>query len=270
MFGWCWAAPLADGTVSVAVFLDPSRAIIKQQAGIERAFRSMLLDSKLLGVLASASVIGEIRGCDASRSACAEVVGKDSVRVGDASFTIDPLSSQGLLRAIVSGLQGAVAINTLLRRPEKTVHVEAFCLARQAEALAEDCSIASALYREQAAINPTAFWVARQGAEETEPPSGATNFHSELRLALSPDATMAPEPVIHRDIITPLTALHHPALRRPIAFVRDVPILTLFPHGRCAENVQQIFGLWSQLLSPSAARELMIRLFQKQVLIPCD
>lgn len=99
--GWIWAAPLADGSSCAAVFVDPADPDLA--AGIATVLRSRLARSRSLRSLAARPLSSPLRACDASRVGSAVVVSDDTIRVGEACFATDPLSSQGVLRAIVSG-----------------------------------------------------------------------------------------------------------------------------------------------------------------------
>src|SRR6058998_2758900 len=52
--------------------------------------------------------------------------GERFLLVGDAGLFIDPLSSEGVHKAMASAIIGAVVVNTILRRPAMTRHAISF------------------------------------------------------------------------------------------------------------------------------------------------
>ena len=127
---WYWGAPLPDGTINAAVFLDPRRCAALSRASIEDFYRSLMTRSVLLHVCLNGAIVGRVKACDATSSVADPLVGEDFLRLGDAAVTIDPLSSQGVQTAIVTALQAAAVINTTLRRPADTAHALEFSAPR--------------------------------------------------------------------------------------------------------------------------------------------
>src|SRR5207302_11194274 len=58
-----------------------------------------------------------VQVCDATCSYSEMQLSGNSIKVGEASFSIDPLSSQGVQIAIGSALHAAAVIHTILERP---------------------------------------------------------------------------------------------------------------------------------------------------------
>ena len=64
---------------------------------------------------------GAVKACDASSRYAEEPVGPSFVKIGDAAFTLDPLSSQGVQSAIASALQASIVVNTFAKYPANLV-----------------------------------------------------------------------------------------------------------------------------------------------------
>jgi flavin-dependent dehydrogenase len=58
-------------------------------------------------------------------------IGEDQIRVGEASFALDPLSSTGVEKAMHSGLIAGTAIHTVLALPERASLCADFYRTRQ-------------------------------------------------------------------------------------------------------------------------------------------
>jgi len=104
--GWIWWLPFGDGRASVALFCDPSEV---RARGREEVWKSALNQSQ-----------GAARGIDATPTrgtlATARIHQSDGglLIAGDAISAIDPLSSQGLEKALVSAEETALAAQTTL------------------------------------------------------------------------------------------------------------------------------------------------------------
>jgi flavin-dependent dehydrogenase len=261
---WYWAAPLADGTVAAAVFLDPQQ--LRRFSSVPDAFSQLLGASRLIGPCI-AGAPEAVEACSASRDIIEPGADRDFIRVGDAAFTVDPLSAQGVLHAIVSGLQGAAVVNTILRRPQDGDAALSFFRARQQEAVARDREIGGRHYRAQAAFASNAFWTGltgehadAQGFRRSDPPPADVPLH------LSERASLRSEPVITGDYVSLAPALAHPGLDRPIAFVRNVPIAELTASLRGGAVLPVLMEQWAGRLPEREARNLLATLWSRNVI----
>ncbi|MCW3053067.1 MAG: hypothetical protein JWN14_2237, partial [Chthonomonadales bacterium] len=93
---WFWGAPLPDGTFNATVFLDPKRGVGHTRHDLENLYRNLLAESSLLGGCLEGVPAGEMVACNATTYQDPQPVGEDFLKVGEASFSIDPLSSQGV------------------------------------------------------------------------------------------------------------------------------------------------------------------------------
>ena len=213
------------------------------------------------------------------------VASPSCLRIGDAAATLDPLSSQGLVVALTSAIQGAIAVHTVLRRPESTGAAIAFCEQRQREVIERDQRHAGVYYARQAAETPTAFWRARATPVPPGPgPGNARNpgrrIGGEHWIRLDPAARLEPTPALTACFIEQRPALVHPALDRPIAFIGDTPVSELLqpllatsspalgvayapPELRLAE----LMSRWHRLLPAGHAIAFLDNLIARGVLV---
>ncbi len=109
--GWAWSVPLSPTLRHVAFMVDPTEARLPSYAAEmakTRAFRR---------IFAKSEMVAAPWGRDASPYTSRQFCGPDFLLAGDAASCIDPLSSFGVKKAMVSGWAGAVVANTWLRRP---------------------------------------------------------------------------------------------------------------------------------------------------------
>ena len=64
--------------------------------------------------------------CDASPYVDDSPVTPTSIKVGEAAFSVAPLSSQGVQIAIASALQGRAVVHRMLRLPERAAVTQTF------------------------------------------------------------------------------------------------------------------------------------------------
>ena len=115
-YGWWYAARLPDDRLAVAVASDPE--VVKQKALRRR--------DDWLGRLADtahiSAALADCRFIEDSQTTCAapsflldKVAGPGWLAVGDAASTYDPISSQGIYKALSDGARGGEAIAAHLR-----------------------------------------------------------------------------------------------------------------------------------------------------------
>lgn len=263
---WFWGAPLPDGTFNATAFVAPSRCRAAGQ-NLETFYRSLLADSLLLRGCLEGELASRVMACDATPYAVDCPVTPHSIKVGEASFAIDPLSSQGVQAAITSALHGSIAIHTILTRPENTPAVLRFCRERQIETSAYHHRVATQYYFVQHAISGQTFWRERARLPpEYELPSirpaptlaasEGTAVGDSCRFALSEEVSCEEMPCIVGDIIRNVTAVAHPSLTRPVAFVKNVEVAPLLRAVDSGGTVAEIIRGWSPFLLEGGGPEL--------------
>jgi flavin-dependent dehydrogenase len=170
-YGWwyCNAIPDTDRFVAVVqVDIDAAEAT---QASHRDGFLNLLADTKLtLQFLNSvaASPIGRIRGAYAGHALNRSIGPKRFLAVGDALQAFDPLSSQGVWRAMASGVQAGQLLSYALANAKLNTDQHAF-LDRynqsQAEAWGQYSNSYSQLYTAEHRWSDHSFWSRRSGPE---------------------------------------------------------------------------------------------------------
>ena len=148
---WYWGAPLPEGTFNATVFVDTENA--KKEQYLDLIHRSRLLSPRL-----REGACGEVCACDATSFLDEKIVTPDSIKVGDAALTIDPLSSQGVQTAIGTAIHGAIVINTILDRPGETEMAMDFYCRRVADSAQFHAHTVAQQYWEQWTISHCSFW----------------------------------------------------------------------------------------------------------------
>ena len=266
---WYWGAPLPDGTINAAVFLDPRRCAALSRASIEDFYLSLITRSALLHVCLNGAIVGRMKACDATSSAADPLVGEDFLRVGDAALTIDPLSSQGVQTAILTALQAAAVINTTLRRPADTAHALEFYRAGQKHRAEQFQRLSARFYAARARRTAEEFWQERAaGAAPETPESRVEPLPIGTPLRLAADAKLARCPVLSGDFITLEETLLHPRLEEPCAFVSGVRLAPLLRQLGDGRSVADLLQGWASQLAPDTAEGVLSWLWEAEVISP--
>ncbi len=268
---WYWAAPLAEGGIQVTAFAAPDHPMLSGKCRLEQGFRGLVAASRLLGHLADAPLARALTACDASRTIVQPSIGNDFVAVGDAAFTIDPLSSQGMIKAVVSAEQGAVAANTILRHPDRIGAAKTFHLERAREAVDWDRQVSGRHYARQAAVTASPFWLARaESGAEARHVQADRPIVADLALTFDQAASVGPAFVIRDQTIAEWPALHHPRLARPVAFVGSAPVHALLADMPRTLPAAQLVDRWSAVIGRQAALRFVLLLWNHAVLVPAE
>jgi flavin-dependent dehydrogenase len=258
---WFWGSPLLAGSYAATIFLDPKRIAGLTKDERMGLYLHLLMDSKLLRDLFSGGLIGPVKTCDATSRFADDLIGEDFVRVGEAAFSIDPLSSQGVQAAIRSGIQGAVAVHTILARPADRDAALEFYRERQRKA-ASQCRMNTAQHywrRARSSDNP--FWrrralEARIPATRRDAQSGRP-VSSYTCLRVSPALRIVEVPVLSDEFIKRAAVLTHPALEDPVGYLDGVPLEPLIREVETRSSRDFILHRWSMHVGPAKAGKIL-------------
>jgi flavin-dependent dehydrogenase len=260
---WYWGAPLPDGTFNATVFMDriQFQQDMQRLRSVESVYQHLLNESELLAPCLDGKPDGPTKICDATCYSDDEPIDWDWIKVGEALFSIDPLSSQGVQAGLGTALHAAAVINTALRRPESRRIADRFYRERLREAVNFHRSTAAHLYFQVARERPARFWLDRGQDEVIE--ERPTHGHSSIlgrprsgtkRLQLATDAQILSIPCIEGDFIVERQALVHPGLSRATVFLADVAVAPLLNYLRTPLTVDETLRTWSR----NIARQQML------------
>jgi flavin-dependent dehydrogenase len=263
---WVWGVPLPDGTYNAIAFVDPGE--LRREPG-PALYERLILSSGLLGRCNERRPVSAARIADATAYLSMDAITHDCIRVGEAALALDPLSSSGVEKSIQTGFAGAIAVNTLLRRPQLAEASRQYYRQSLEEASHRHRRWAGTLYRVAAKRRPDQFWQSRAiGGETMAEPATLPRPAWEEPIALSPLAELVALPGIVGDFVAVNPALRHPALERPVAFLGGIAIAPLLQHVRSGMSLEELVGCWRALLPPTKATAIACFLFGHRVLVP--
>ena len=257
---WLWGSAVPGAGFNAMAFIDRKDAQGLNHHERRQLYLEILASSPLFHDCIQGQLVTGIRSCDASAFHRDEVVGKDFLKVGEAAFALDPLSSQGVLAALTSALHGSLVANTLLSAEGDADAAIQFYNARTKEAVTRNREIATERYGAHplAAISP--FWQSRGSRLETNqtlasvtiPPANQISLDHPLQLA--DGVRIVPLPVVTGDRIARRPAITHPDWDRPIAFLRDLPVGRMLAELRSDQSGRSMMAEWSRLYGHQPCR----------------
>jgi flavin-dependent dehydrogenase len=179
--GWAWSVPLSPTRRQCTVMIDPAihgdpervapNQIHERVALAQVYHRELARFPELSARLTGASQTAAPWACDASIYDSVRAADQGVLLVGDAASFIEPLSSAGVKKALLSAWRAAVVANTCLRNPALRAAAVDLYVGRERQVYAECMRRSRAFFAEAAAAYHTPFWEAR--AEHAAGANGA-------------------------------------------------------------------------------------------------
>ncbi len=270
---WLWFARINGGKALINLFTDPKHFLQSKSEGLESHYFEMFQQFSLLESCQLGSRISPIESCDASSRCSTDPVGKNYIRVGDANMSVDPIASQGVHLAMTSALQAAIVVNTLLRHPENNKHAIEFYCSRQEERIHQFTERTAGAYQQVSQLNSDPFWIKRAEHVEVTAPQAEPEAiwpESSHRIQLSSQAKIHPMPVMQHEMISIAPALHHPSLKRPIAYLGGKDIISLLGELKQGESAETLISTWSVKMPSNQALEILSWLWSRKIFIPYE
>jgi flavin-dependent dehydrogenase len=270
--GWCWAAPLNRRKISLMLFCSPSALRLTARRHLEKFLRSRLEATYLFHDLSRSPFLGDVIACDASCAYASEPIGRDFIKIGEANYSLDPLSSTGVEKAMQSGVVGALVAHTLLLHPERAEVCSRFYQERQKEAVSTHARWTAESYSKVARFSEQPFWQARQGAATGSPlPIPGNSLQVILppvmtRIHLAGCASFKEEPCIVGEEIDSRLALRFPTLNRPVVFLDGVEVAALLATLGTPLTWGELLSQWSHTIPRQQAERIAAWLWERQIL----
>jgi flavin-dependent dehydrogenase len=261
--GWCWGTPLPGGAFRAMAFVD-AELLHPCSTDLKRLYHELLDSTGLFPDRPSARVVAV---CDATGYRDDSPVTDDSVKVGEASFTLDPLTSSGVDSALQSAMAAAVTAHTLLSDGDRAAAL-AFYRDSRDRAVARHTAWTGAHYHRCEPHRDHPFW--RRRATPLPPTAVTlplTPDHLCRPVRLSAEAAVVPTPCPVGDLVTMRRALTHPALPTPIAHVGDAELAPLLDCVQHSASLADLLRTWSARLPAGRAEATAEWLYGKGLLV---
>lgn len=163
--GWWYAARLPDRRIAVAFACDGDdlgpAALHESTSWLRRLSRTSFLAPALSG---SFFIPGSVRVCPVPCSVLDRPAGPHWLAVGDAAASFDPLSGQGIYKALSNGLEASGAIRAYLGGDETAIERYAEGIRRSFDAFLAQ---RGAFYAQERRWPEAAFWARRRDPDGT-------------------------------------------------------------------------------------------------------
>nr|WP_245700162.1 NAD(P)/FAD-dependent oxidoreductase [Streptomyces roseifaciens] len=254
--GWLWGTLLPRGSYRAMAFTDLEHL---HRSGVRKSsldgfFQNLLAGSELFRGLVGDGPGTTVEVCGATSYFDPDPVGEDYIRLGEAAFTIDPLSSSGVEKALQTAMAGAVTVHTLLSEDGDRTAALTFYRDGQRHSVEQHRKWAGGYYAEHRTHRSNAFWRHRarplptQGPAITSPMDLADLIHRRVRL--SPATKLVSTPCVVGNQVSFRPALTHPTLARPVAYVEGLAVAPLTDALSGEYTLAETLGAWSRTMAP--------------------
>jgi flavin-dependent dehydrogenase len=285
--GLVWSVPLHNGLRNVTLLIDWEVGARIRQSGLQEFYLAELRQvSHISRFLHNASVAIPPRAFDATWHTATHFASEHFLLVGDAGMFIDPLSSEGVHKAMASAITGVAIANTILQRPAMTAQARQFYDESQHLTYEAHYQQSVVYYREETRWPHAPFWRRRsqqqvQGSRfKVQGPS--STFHVPRSNPQSAKVTVS-----HVKVAPDVTLEQRPVIEGPFVELRDVVVTPLHPRGIrfldniCLPPLLKIVAQHKALsriipsylnspegknCAPEAVRQILARLYQEGVL----
>jgi flavin-dependent dehydrogenase len=282
--GMVWSVPLHTGERNVTLLIDwrHSRAI--KRVGLQRFYIEELRKAAYVsGFLTDAHLPHPPQVFDASLYTARQFVAGRTLLVGDAGLFIDPLSSEGVRKAMASAITGAVVVNTILQRPAMQSQAAELYEAGQRDTYHSHYQQSARYYAEEGRWPDRPFWQHRclrlepdaVPAAPQQPAVTFSPFDSQpvSHLMVTPDLRIQEKPVIEGSYVELRPAVVTPRYPRGLRFLSGVNVPTLLRYVQTQCAVPDILEAYQRhpdgrQSPPAQIRQVLAQLYQEGLLRP--
>ncbi|OMP75799.1 NAD(P)/FAD-dependent oxidoreductase [[Flexibacter] sp. ATCC 35208] len=197
----------------------------------------LIRDSQLI----NSGHFGEVKMCTATAYVDESPVGKNFIKIGDAVFTMDPLSAQGVQKALKTAVQGAVVVNTILKG-DAAAGI-AFYENMVADEVSKHVKWTQQFYQSQN-IYDSPFWEKRSKALFIEQDQ-VLKLSADDLLITNPAAIVEQIPVLGKELIQYEQGIRIPGHEAPFVYVNEKPVVEMVHllDRRTAKEGIQLLGM---------------------------
>lgn len=292
--GWLWGSPVLDQRFRLMAFTDAQEVRGKD---LSAKFRQMLSGTQLFRGVAGHCADSGIQTCPVNAFVHAQPWHNRYIKIGEAAFTLDPLSSTGVELAMRFSLQTAIAVHTLLHYREPAV-AQAFYEDKLTDSVIHHAHWTSGYYAEaHVADKPFAFWEKRihfrpdiaglsndfarllarkliRPAQRTEPKKlpaipidPLLHFLWDKPVRLSPQLAFSEEFAVTGNRVEMKRALMHPSLPRPVVYLDQIEVIPLLGSLNEGMTYGTLIQNWNRYLTPDASKKMVAWLWGANILM---
>ncbi|WP_166923210.1 flavin-dependent monooxygenase QhpG [Flavobacterium poyangense] len=289
--GWLWGSPVCGNRYRIMTFTDPIALKKNSESHLLEVMRKTKLFSPLTNKIGEAS----IETCSVTSFVNHDPWNKQFVKIGEAAFTLDPLSSTGVEKAMRFSLHVAIAINTYLKDPDSP-NPKDFYEEKLIESVVNHAHWTADYYRNAWACNEkTEFW-SKRADFQLDISKSETDFTLKLEkefktartllekkqepipvdfilyrfwneeIVVAPNVTFKTVYAVQKDSIVLKEALVHPNLERPSVYLDQIE---LFPFLKTINGkvVSSIIAQLNTTIGIEKSKKILVFLLSNQLLV---
>jgi flavin-dependent dehydrogenase len=285
--GWLWGSPLPGNEFRVMAFFAP-RDLRKENP--DKLFKSRISSSLLFQSGLRDLGHSGTKSCAVLNYSHIKPWDNNYIRIGEAAFTIDPLSSSGVEKAMRFSLQTVIAVNTILTSGNTEIS-KGFFEDHMGDSVIRHMKWTASFYQSAWHGRGKSFWEERsqvkfmaqhnetafcrklmlklQGSPHVKKdsagseggwPAKAIDHLWYEKIRLSPQVTYVKAVCVEDDRLQLKDALKHPAIDREIAYIDNIPIFPLINRMQGTETLGELIYSWSRGISVEKAKEITVTL----------
>lgn len=291
--GWIWGSPVSGNRYRIMAFTDPN---LLKSSSTYILLVNLINHSKLFSSLKDKIKENDIETCSVTSYVNHAPWNNQWIKIGEAAFTLDPLSSTGVEKAMRFSLQVAVAVNTYLKDPDSR-HPKMYYEEKLIESAVSHARWTLDFYRQAWSFNQNSeFWkkktdfklhisindscflnklqeefnkeqpIFENETMEPVPIDFVIQRLWDMKIIISPQVTYSIVYTINNDYIELKKAISHPNLKRPIVYLDHVELKPIFK-AIDGNKISNIVGLLNLTMSIEKAKKMLVFLWYKQILI---
>ncbi|MBB6130947.1 NAD(P)/FAD-dependent oxidoreductase [Mucilaginibacter lappiensis] len=290
--GWLWGSPTTDCQFRIMAYIDPDE--VKGNA-FTTVFGQLISNSVLFRSAADIHHLYHLYACPVV-TYCHDHPWNDKyIKIGESAFTLDPLSSTGVEKAMRLSLQAVIAIHTAFLTGDESMPqtfyesrvIESVCAHSQwtADYYAQAWPGKSfRFWRDHSTVSPKAKTIKTPFHHQLESklndpriieqskPSAQIHVSAALRLIwntnvrLSSDLAYLQVPCVVGDHLEFKGAVKHPNIAREITYLEEIELIPLLKIIHEVETFGVIITRWSKLISFEQAARTGIYLYHRGLL----
>lgn len=292
--GWLWGTRLPDRRYRVMLLSDPATSRQSSAGDPESWLRNHCAGSVLFAGVARQPFSSTLQMCSATPYVALNSWQDGRIKLGDAAFALDPISSSGVEKAMRFSLQATLAVHTFCQagNPAQQTLAREFYQQRLVETCARHHFWTAAYYR-QAWCSEQPFWRSRSTSSLTPAPGNPESLLMLDALQLEIDqlenyrepafhagpgiqahqmirfhraVEIVPLPCATGDKVELLPAMRHPHLERPLAFWENEAVLPRLEILSQQTSLSSARDLLAQTMGLQKAQRLLTWLWQRGLL----
>ena len=293
--GLVWSVPLHNGLRNVTLLIDWHEGSRIRRTGLTNFYLSELQQAVYVSeFLTPAQLSHPPQVFDATWYTASAFAGEQFLLVGDAGLFIDPLSSEGVHKAMSSAITGAIVVNTILKRPTMRPHALQFYSDTQQLTYDTYYQQSAQYYREERRWQEQPFWQKRSSRKVQSPESDVQspkskvqsprfkvqglsqpNTRKVLALRIAPGITTEPRPVIEGPFVELREVVVAPRYPRGVRILHEVHLpqllATVSQHSAVASILESYLATpEGNRCPPESVRQVLARLYHEGILVSID